>query len=69
MHSSGNLMSYIITGTDSAGALSLKRESAAAAVKKAVELIGEGTMDVHITDPDGRVYRDAEFAQLDTART
>jgi hypothetical protein len=35
-------MSYIITGTDSAGALSLKRDSAAAAIKKAVELRGMG---------------------------
>jgi hypothetical protein len=64
---SGNFMSYIVTGTNSAGVLSLKRDSAEAAVKKAVELMGEGTRDVHITDPDGRVYRDAEFAQLYTA--
>jgi hypothetical protein len=35
---SGNSISYIITGTDSAGALSLKRDSAAAAIKK-----GRGT--------------------------
>jgi hypothetical protein len=59
-------MSYIITGTDSAGVLSLKRDSATAAVKKAVELMAEGTRDVHITDPDGRVFSDAEFAHLDT---
>jgi hypothetical protein len=31
-------MSYIITGTDSAGALCLKRDSAAAAIKKASNL-------------------------------
>jgi hypothetical protein len=35
-------MSYIITGTDSAGALPLKRDTAAAAIKKAVELMGDG---------------------------
>jgi hypothetical protein len=53
MHkAAGTLMSYIITGTNSAGVLSLKRDSAVAAVKKAVELMGDGTRDVHITDPD-----------------
>jgi hypothetical protein len=62
--SSGNLMCYIITGTNSAGVLSLKRDSAVAAVKKAAELMGDGARDVHITDPDGRVYSDVEFAQL-----
>ena len=62
--SSGNFMCYIITGTNSAGVLSLKRDSAVAAVKKAAELMGDGARDVHITDPDGRVYSDVEFAQL-----
>jgi len=57
-------MSYIITGTNSAGVLSLKRDSAAAAVKKAAELMRDGARDVHITDPDGRTYSDAEFSQL-----
>jgi hypothetical protein len=65
--SSGNFMSYIITGTNSAGVLSLKRDSAVAAVKKAAELMGDGARDVHITAPDGRVYSDVEFAQLNSA--
>jgi hypothetical protein len=60
-------MSYIITGTDSAGALSLKRELAAAAIKKAVELMADGCRDVCITDPDGRVYSHADFDQLRSA--
>jgi hypothetical protein len=64
---SGNFMSYIITGTDSAGALSLKRDSAAAAIKKAVELMGDGCRDVCITDADGRIYGHAEFDQLRAA--
>ena len=64
---SGNSMSYIITGTDSAGALSLKRDSAAAAIKKAVELIADGCRDVFITDPDGRIHSHAEFNQLNAA--
>jgi hypothetical protein len=60
-------MSYIITGTDSAGALSLKRDSPAAAIKKAIELMADGCRDVCITDPDGRVYRNAEFDQVRAA--
>jgi hypothetical protein len=65
--SSGNFMSYIITGTDSAGALSLKRDSAAAAIKKSIELMADGCRDVCITDPDGRIYSHAEFDQLRAA--
>jgi hypothetical protein len=60
-------MSFIITGTDSAGAVSLKRDTAAAAIKKAVELMGDGCRDVCITDPDGRVHSHAEFDQLRAA--
>jgi hypothetical protein len=60
-------MSYIITGTDSAGALSLKRDSPGAAIKKALELLGEGCRDVRITDPDGRIYGDVEFDELRAA--
>jgi hypothetical protein len=60
-------MGYIITGTDSAGALSLKRDSAAAAIKKAVELMADGCRDVCVTDPDGRIYSYAEFDQLSAA--
>jgi hypothetical protein len=57
-------MSYIISGTDTAGAVSLKRDSAAAAIKKAVELMEDGCRDVCITDPVGRVYSHADFDQL-----
>jgi hypothetical protein len=60
-------MSYIITGTDSAGALSLKRDWAAAAIKKALELMADGCRDVSITAPDGRIYRHPEFDQLHAA--
>jgi hypothetical protein len=60
-------MRYIITDTDSAGALSLKRDSAAAAIKKAVELMADGCRDVFITDPDGRIHSHAEFDQLNAA--
>ncbi len=60
-------MSYVINGTKSAGVLFLRRDNAVAAVKKAVELIEDSARDVRITDPDGRVYSDVEFAQLNTA--
>ena len=65
---SESFMSYIITGTDSAGALSLKRDSAAAAIKKAIELMGDGCRDVCVTDPDGRIFSYTEFDQLHAAR-
>ena len=57
-------MAYIITGTDTAGALSLKRDSAAAAIKKAIELIVGGCRDVCVTGPDGRIHNHADFDQL-----
>jgi hypothetical protein len=60
-------MSYIIADTDSAGAVSLERDSAAAAIKKALELMGDGCRDVCITAPDGRIYSRAEFDQLRAA--
>jgi hypothetical protein len=60
-------MTFVITGTDSAGALSLKRDSAAAAVKKALELAGDGCRDVCITDPNGRIFSYPEFDQLHAA--
>jgi hypothetical protein len=64
-----NSMNYIITGTDSAGALSLKRDSAAAAIKKAVERIGDGCREVCIMDPHGRIHSHAEFDQLRAGET
>jgi hypothetical protein len=60
-------MSYIITGTDSAGALSLKRDSAAAAIKKANELVEDGCRDVYIADADGHIYSPDKFDQFRTA--
>ncbi|MBK5960590.1 hypothetical protein CCR97_20650 [Rhodoplanes elegans] len=61
-------MPYIITGHDTAGALTLKRETPAAAIKKADELMGEGVTGVEITDQDGRHYSVAEFAERHTER-
>ena len=55
-------MPYLITGHDTAGALTLRRESPAAAIKKADELLGEGVTDIAIVDPDGKSYSLDEFA-------
>ncbi|MBW7964883.1 MULTISPECIES: hypothetical protein [Bradyrhizobium] len=51
---------FEITGFDTAGVVSLKRESLAAALKKARELIQDGCRDVRIVDPDGRVHTSFE---------
>jgi hypothetical protein len=61
------IMPYIISGTNSVGALSLKRESAAAAIKKARELAADGFRDVEITDLEGRVRDHVEFARLNAS--
>ncbi|RAI42684.1 hypothetical protein [Rhodoplanes roseus] len=61
-------MSYIITGHDTAGAVTLRRESPAAAIKKADELLDEGVTDIQITDLDGQAYSRADFAERHAAR-
>jgi hypothetical protein len=61
---SGDAMSFVIQGTDTSGSISLRRDTTAAAVKKAAELISDGCWDVQITTPDGRVYASPEFDQL-----
>jgi hypothetical protein len=57
-------MSFFIQGTDTSGSVSLRRDTTAAAVKKAAELIADGCWDVQITAPDGRVYASTQFGQL-----
>ena len=57
-------MSFFIQGTDTSGSISLRRDTTAAAVKKAGELIEDGCWDVQITTPDGRVYASTEFDRL-----
>lgn len=51
---------FEISGFDTAGVVSLKRESLAAALKKARELIQDGCHDVQIVDPNGRIYTSFE---------
>lgn len=51
---------FEISGFDTAGVVSLKRLSLAAALKKARELIEDGCWDVRIVDQEGRVYTSFE---------
>src|SRR3954468_4815708 len=51
---------FEISGFDTAGVVSLKRASLAAALKKARELVEDGCWDVQIVDPTGRVYSSFE---------
>jgi hypothetical protein len=51
---------FEINGLDTAGVVSLKRLSLAAAVKKARELVEDGCWDVQVVDPNGRVYTSFE---------
>jgi hypothetical protein len=57
-------MSFLITATDISGSITLRRESAAAAVKRAAELAEAGYRDVAITAPDGRLYPSETFLRL-----
>jgi len=51
---------FEINSFDTAGAVSLKRLSLAAALKKARELVEDGCWDVQIVDPAGHVYTSFE---------
>ena len=57
-------MRFLITALDTAGNVTLNRESGPAALKKATELISDGCWNVEIVTPDGAVYQSAEFDQL-----
>ena len=55
MHkAAGTIMSYVITGTNSAGVLSLKQDSAVAAIKKADELMRGARWLIAPSRPDFR---------------
>jgi hypothetical protein len=57
-------MWFFITGTDTAGSVRVRRDTAEAALKKASELDLDGCWDITITGPDGRTYIAREFDQL-----
>ena len=57
---------YRVAGKNACGIISLRRDTATGALKKAEELLGDGHTEVRITAPDGRVYDNAEFQHLTT---
>jgi hypothetical protein len=57
-------MMFYITAHDTAGSVTLHRETVPAAIKKADELISDGCWNVEIVTPDGAAYHPAEFDQL-----
>jgi hypothetical protein len=58
-------LQYLVVGNDQLGRVNLGRATAAAALKKAQELLQEGYMDVRICTPRGRIVLPDEFDQFD----
>ena len=57
-------MPFFVKGTDTSGTVSLRRDNAAGAVKKARELLHDGSWDVEIIGPDGLPHPIAEFEAM-----
>jgi hypothetical protein len=57
-------MPFLVSATDICGRVTLRRETAAAALKKAVELAEDGYRDISITGPDGRLHSPQAFDEL-----
>ena len=57
-------MRFLITAKDTLGRITLRRETTAAAVKKASELAEDGFFEIEITAPDGHQYPPRAFDQL-----
>lgn len=60
----GSDLPFFVRGTDTSGTVSLRRDNAAGAVKKAKELLEDGSWDVEITGPDGLPHPIAEFEAM-----
>jgi hypothetical protein len=59
---------FLINALDTSGAVTLRRESVLAAMKKADELISDGCWDVGIVTPDGATYHANDFDRLRKAQ-
>ena len=57
-------MSFLISATDICGRVTLRRETADAAIKNAAELAADGYRDIAITGPDGCPYSPQAFDEL-----
>jgi hypothetical protein len=53
-------MRFLIAGIDTSGSITLRRDTAASALKKASELAEDGCWDIAITSPGGHSYTPAE---------
>jgi len=62
-----DVLPFFVKGTDTSGTVSLRRDNAEGAVKKARELLEDGSWDIQITSPDGLVYPLAEFEAMQDA--
>ena len=58
---------FFVKGTDTSGTVSLRRDNAAGAVKKAKELLEDGSWDIEIIGPDGLTYPLAQFEAIQDA--
>ena len=57
-------MKFFVNAYDTAGRVTLQRDTVPAAMKKAIELVSDGCWDVEVVMPDGAVYHPHEFDQL-----
>jgi hypothetical protein len=57
-------MPFLISATDTCGRVTLRRETAVAALKKAAEFAEDGYRDIEITGPDGRHHAPQTFDEL-----
>jgi hypothetical protein len=55
---------FFVKGTDTSGTVSLRRDNAAGAVKKAKELLDDGSWDIQIISPDGLSHPLADFEAI-----
>ncbi len=62
---SATQLQYLVGGDNGAGRVNLSRDTAAAALKKARELLQEGYLDVRICTPRGQILMPEEFDQLE----
>jgi hypothetical protein len=62
---SATQLQYLVGGNNGAGRINLSRDTAAAALKKARELLQEGYMDVRICTPRGQILLPDEFDKLE----
>ena len=62
---SATRLQFLISGNNKVSRVNVGRPTAAEALKKAKELLGQGYIDVRICTPRGRVLLPDEFDQLE----